>query len=61
MKDEFEQRLRAAARGDVPDKGTPLDESLRALVKQLRGGPPAPSSELHRIVRADAPREDSER
>jgi len=59
-KDEFEDRLRAAVRGDVPEHPTPLDESLRALVEQMRGGPPAPASGRHRVVRADAPRPDSE-
>jgi hypothetical protein len=59
MTDEFERRLRAAVRGERPEKPTPLDESLRALVEQSRGGPPAPSSERHQVVRADAPREES--
>jgi hypothetical protein len=59
MKEEFERRLRAAVRGDAPDRPTPLDESLRALVEQLQGGAPAPASGRHRMVRADAPRKES--
>lgn len=59
MADEFERRLKAAVRGGRPEKPTPLDETLRALVEQSRGGPPAPSSERHQVVRADEPREDS--
>jgi hypothetical protein len=61
MKDEFDRRLQAAARGDVPDQATPLDASLRALVKQLDGGPPAPSSERHSVVRGHPRRRASKR
>ncbi len=59
-KDEFERRLLAAVEGERPDEPTRLDESLRALVEQLHGGPSAPSSGQHRIVRADAPGEEPE-
>jgi hypothetical protein len=60
-REEFERRLQAAARGEASDKPTKLDASLRALVEQLRGGPPAPSSGRHRVVRGDPPRRDSKR
>jgi hypothetical protein len=61
MKDELDKRLQAAARGEVSDKPTPLDASLRALAEQLQGGPPAPSSGRHRLVRGSPTRRDSKR
>jgi hypothetical protein len=60
MKEEFERRLQAAVRGDVPEKPTPLDTSLRALVEQLQGGPPAPSTGPQRMVRSELPRRERE-
>ena len=57
---EFEARVRAAVEGNAPDAPTPLDESLRALVEQLHGGPAAPTSGDGRIARADASDEETE-
>ena len=58
MRDEFQQRLRRAARGakhGTPDK---VDTALRALVKQLQGGGPAGSTGAYRVVggRPERPR-----
>jgi hypothetical protein len=59
-KAEFEAKVRAAVEGNTPDAPTPLEESLRALVGQLGGGPPAPTSGDQRVVRADASDEEPE-
>jgi hypothetical protein len=56
MRDELEIRMRAAARGETPDRPTALDESLRALVEQLNGGEPAPTKGHFRIVKDERPR-----
>lgn len=45
MKDEFERRMRTAARRERLEEPSRVDRSLRALVEQLHGGPPAPTSE----------------
>jgi len=57
--DEFELRMRAAAQGEAPEKPSPVDASLRALVEQLQGGPPAPTSERFQVVGGEPRRRDS--
>ena len=61
MRDEFEMRMRAAARGETPDKPAPVDKVLRAMVEQLNGGPPAPTTGQFHIVRDEQPRPKSSR
>ena len=56
MRDEFVQRMRAAARGEDRDQPTPLDAHLRALVKQLGGGAAAPTTNRHSIVGGKLPK-----
>lgn len=50
MQDDFVRRMRAAARGEELKTAHPVDTGLRALVRQLEGGPPAPTSQDYEIV-----------